>query len=88
MDNEVKQTKITIDNMSKIVVSGITKVYSAVETNISFCLMNENIVVLGKNLHVTKLDLDCHILEFEGEVLSIKKESNKQSKNIIKRIFG
>lgn len=86
-NNQNLQTKFVVENLNKATFVGVTKVYSAIETNISFVLGNENICIYGKNLHVTKLDLDSKLLEFEGNISSIKQESNSQNKNIFKRIF-
>ncbi len=91
MENQEKvcvKTNIIIDDLNKVKLQGVTKVFSAIETNISLVLGNSNLVITGKDLHVTKLDLECKLLEFEGEVNSIKKESTTKNKNIIKRIFG
>ena len=91
MDNQENlniKTNILIDDLNKTTMQGVTKVFSAIETNISLVLGNTNLVITGKNLHVTKLDLDCKIIEFEGDINSIKRESSKQNKNLIKRIFG
>lgn len=90
MENQEKsiiKTNIIIDELSKVKLTGVTKVFSAIESNISLILGDTNIIITGKNLHVTKLDLECKILEFEGEINSIKKESSGQNKNFIKRIF-
>lgn len=82
-----KNTKIIVNNLNSINLTGVTKVFSATESLISLKLADTDILIEGEKLHVIKLDVESGIVDVEGQIFKIKQEKNKQSKNIFKRIF-
>lgn len=88
MKQNIKPNKIVITNQKEINLTGITKVNSATETNISLIINNKNLVIEGEKLHVLKLDVDSGIIDVEGCINTLKFDKSKQNKNIFKRIFS
>lgn len=88
MKQNIKPNKIVITNQKEINLTGITKVNSATETNISLIINNKNLVIEGEKLHVLKLDVDSGIIDIEGCINTLKFDKSKQNKNIFKRIFS
>ena len=85
MENTHTNHTLICENRQKLALRGVQKVESSTPTQFS-CIINGNMVtVLGKNLHIKKLDLQTGSLELEGEVNSIKYQSEKKS--FIKRLF-
>lgn len=82
-----KNTKIIVNNLNSVNLTGVTKVFSATESVISLKLASTDILIEGENLHVIKLDVESGIVDIEGQIFKIKQEKSKQSKNIFKRIF-
>lgn len=76
--------KITIDNRNKINITGISQVISSNETNITMLIKTTKLTILGKDLHISKLDIENGLLEAEGTIDAVKYSSGE---NIIKRIF-
>ena len=53
-NNQNLQTKFVVENLNKATFVGVTKVYSAIETNISFVLGNENICIYCSGIGKTQ----------------------------------
>lgn len=83
-----KNSKILVTNLNQIHLSGVSKVFSATESCISLCLADKNMTIDGKNMQVLKIDVECGIVEVEGQVFGIKLEKRKSEKNFFKRIFS
>lgn len=82
-----KSTRIVVNNLNNINLTGVTKVFSATESVVSLKLADTDIVIEGENLHVLKLDIESGIVDVEGQIFKLRQEKSKQSKNIFKRIF-
>ena len=87
MENKttVAEHKIICENRKKLIITGVDKVDSANLNQIALLTMGACLYVLGKNLHVQKLDVASGHIEINGEIDSIKYADKKPS--IIKRIF-
>ena len=81
---ESLDNKITIDNRNKISISGITQVISSNETTITMLVKTTKLIVLGKELHIEKLDVENGILVAGGTIDSVKYSGGE---GLIKRIF-
>lgn len=83
-----KQSKVILTNQSAISVSGISKVLSSTETNISVVINGQVMNIEGEKLSVSKLDVQNGFLDAEGHITAIKYSKSKQKENFFKRIFG
>ena len=85
MENAHTNHTLICENRQKLTLTGVQKVESSTPTQFS-CVINGNLMtVLGKNLHIKKLDLQAGTLELDGEINSIKYLNEK--KNFLKRLF-
>jgi len=76
--------KIIIINRNIIEISGITKMLSCNETLISMMIKNTKLNIIGKDMHIERLDVDNGILQANGTIDNIKYCGNE---GLIKRIF-
>lgn len=88
---EVKQQftdhKINIDNRTKINITGVEKVISASQTQVIAKVSGSRLCILGKNLSVSKLDVEQGILDLTGELNSLKYSATASTQGFFKRIF-
>ena len=83
-----KPTKIVLSNQNNLYLTGVSKVLTSTESEISVILNNQNFSVFGQKLSVTKLDVESGVLEANGLVTNMKFAGHKQKENFFKRIFG
>lgn len=86
--SDSKSSKIVITNQNSILITGISKVLSSTENEISALLNDQTFSISGTKLAVSKLDVESGILEAEGEVHQLKFGGKKQKENFFKRVFG
>ena len=84
----VKTSKIVITNQNSILITGISKVISSTENEISATINGKLFCITGTKLSVSKVDVESGILEATGEVYQIKFDGKKQKENFFKRVFG
>lgn len=82
--NDILNEKITLINRNQLSIEGILEVISSNETEINAKVHDNNIIILGNNIHIEKLDIINKILECTGEFQNIK---YGKSSNFLKRIF-
>lgn len=87
-ENITKPSKIVITNQNSILITGISKIISSTESEISAVLNGQTLSITGSKLSVSKLDVESGILEAEGEVYQMKFSGKKQKDNFFKRVFG
>ena len=87
-ENMSKSSKIVITNQNSVLITGISKVNSSTDNEISAVLEGQTFCITGNKLSVSKLDIDSGILEAEGEIHQIKFSGKKQKENFFKRVFG
>ena len=85
---KIKSNKIVLSNQNQLYLSGITKVLTSTENEISVVLNGQNLSIGGEKLSVTKLDVESGVLEATGLVTSMKFAGARQKQNIFKRVFG
>jgi sporulation protein YabP len=81
--NKIEES-LTLDNRKSIKLSGIIEVTNSSENTICAKLKETTVTIIGTNIHITKLDINCGILEANGEFNSIK---YGKSANIFRKIF-
>lgn len=87
-ENLNKSSKIVITNQNSILITGISKIISSTESEISAVLNGQTLSITGSKLSVSKLDVESGILEAEGEVHQLKFSGKRQKENFFKRVFG
>lgn len=87
-EEKIKSNKIVITNQNQIYLTGITKVLTSTESEISVAINGQNLSISGEKLSVTKLDIESGILEATGLVTAMRFSGTKQKQNIFKRVFG
>ncbi len=83
----VRDHKVIIDNRKKVTVTAVTKALSANESTVLLQLTNNKILISGKSLFISKLDLEQGIAEVDGEINSIKYTGSVEAGGFLKRIF-
>ena len=83
-----KSSKIVLANQNTLTLTGITKVLSSTEKEISVVINQQTFCVDGQNLTVSKLDIESGVLEANGEVFGMRFLGHKKKENFFKRIFG
>ena len=83
-----KGQKLFREEQIRTLITGISKVNSSTEKEISAVLNGQIMSINGNKLSVSKLDVDSGILEAEGEIHQIKFGGKKQKENFFKRVFG
>ena len=76
--------KIMIDNRNRIAITGITKMLNSNDSTITMVVKTTKLTVLGKDLHIEKLDVENGLLEASGVIDSVKYSGND---GFMKRIF-
>lgn len=82
---EIKNSIVTITDRTSIVLTGVEKVDTATETNISAMVAGSNLVISGSKLFVQKLDIENHLLEVVGNIDCLKYVGKKIP--LLKRVF-
>lgn len=77
--------KMICDNRKFLELTGIEKVESSNENQIVCKTMGTTLFVLGKNMHIGKLDVLQGTLQIDGQINLIKYQTSKKS--FWKRIF-
>lgn len=78
---------ITIEDRKKILVIGATKMLSSTNTQAVVEMSDCNLVISGKNIEITKLNLDNKEVSFSGEISAVRYANKTEKTNIIKRLF-
>lgn len=88
MEKPVNSDKIheslTLINRQKINIEGIVEIIASNESNILLKLKDTHLSIYGKNISISKLDIECGILEAEGIFDNIKYGKNG---GFLKKIF-
>lgn len=76
--------KIILTNRSQFSIEGVLEVISSSENEINIKVQDNNMTILGNNIHIEKLDTTNKILECSGNFDCIK---YGKSGNFFKRFF-
>ena len=80
-------SNVVLKNRKNLSVSGIKKVVGVSQKQLSLEMEDCSLFVLGQNMEVKKLDVECGNLEVDGFISEIKYLGKKEKTNLIKRIF-
>lgn len=78
---------ILIEDRKKLTLMGALKVVSATSTQAVVEVANNNVVITGSNIEVTKLNLDNKEVCFSGNIVGVKYMQKAEKGNFIKRLF-
>lgn len=93
VENENKITqkftdhKLHLDNRKKLNLTGVDKVISANDGQVVARVGNSKIFIVGKDLTVSKLDVDSGVLDLTGEIFSIKYNHSAAPQGFFRRLF-
>ncbi len=86
-DKKFLNSKIVLDNRKRATISGVEKALSSNEGCVILKVAGSNLVIMGKDLHIEKLDVESGVLEMEGEFDSFKFATSAKPSNLFKRVF-
>ena len=81
------RTNVNIENRERISVTGITRVDSFDEGEVSAATDNSGISVYGQNLHISRLDLENGILTVDGFITGVEYSDKEKREGLFSRIF-
>ena len=89
MDNSTNKTnavsELHVFSRKRATFTGVEKVIASCETSLNLITACGNLTVSGEKLKIIKFDSDSGMLEFEGNINSLKYSGERQP--LIKRIF-
>lgn len=81
------RTSVNIENREKISITGVKKVDSFDESEVSARLESSGISVYGQGLHISRLDLDNGILIVDGFISGVEYSDSDVRGGFFSRIF-
>lgn len=88
--NEAQTTNInstlTLTNRKKLSLTGVSEIISSNDQNIYLKINSSKMVISGRNINITKLDVTNGLLEAEG-MFDCMKYDKSGSTSLFKRIF-
>lgn len=93
MDKKIEEKKtfpnqtVNLDNRKILMLTGVTKMISANEDCVIAEVGNSNLRVEGKELHISKLDVENGNLNITGVVNALKYSGSNVRESFFKRIF-
>lgn len=83
-----KPHSIILDNRKKLSLTGADDVLGFNEESVSVNTSLGHLVIMGSDLHISKLDLDTGEVEIDGCIDSLRYTENKSSKSFMQRLFS
>ena len=80
-------SELKLVNRQNLTLTGIEKVYETNTNKLQVKVAGTNLLVIGENLSVTRLDVSSGIVEVNGIINEMKFFSNNNKGNFFKRIF-
>lgn len=95
MENKVKEesktfneSNLLLENRKYLKLTGVEKIFETNENKLILKVAGSNLLILGNNLSVEKLDVNSGLLEINGEINELKYSAQPQNKtSFIKKIF-
>lgn len=81
------RTSVNIENRERISVTGVKKVDSFDESEVSAHLESAGISIYGQGLHISRLDLDNGILIVDGFISGVEYSDADIKSGFLSRIF-
>lgn len=83
----IARTNVNIENREKISITGVKRVDSFDESEVSARLESSGVTVYGQGLHISRLDLDNGILIVEGFISGVEYSDADSKGGFLSRIF-
>ena len=80
--------KLTLDDRSRLTITGVTKVESIDEELAVVHTVKGNVVIRGQGLHLQQLSLEAGQVRVDGTVQSMTYEEPSVSGGFFARLFG
>ena len=83
------EQRLTLDNRKQLCLSGVEKVLSFCDKEISLLTILGQLLIKGENLHISKLNVDTGDFSAEGYISSLtyQKSSKKSDESFFVRLF-
>lgn len=81
------RTSVNIENREKISITGIKRVDSFDESEVSARLESSTVSVYGQGLHISRLDLDNGILIIDGFISGIEYSDTEHKGGFLSKLF-
>ena len=82
----ISEQNITLINRKKLMITGVEKMISVKPDLLQLSTKLGNLQIIGSLMEVSKLDLDAHLVEVNGNISIIKYLDDKKTP-LLKRIF-
>ncbi len=83
----VTRTSVNIENREKISITGVKRVDTFDESEVSARLESSGISVYGQGLHISRLDLDNGILIVDGFISGVEYSDTDSRGGFLSRLF-
>lgn len=80
-------SKLILDNRTALNITGVEKVIGANESRIQLQVSGSGLTVSGKDLHVSKLDVEQGFIEINGVISELKYSGSAGGGSLLKKIF-
>ncbi len=87
MADEIKKHTITAESRNKAQITGVTDVLSFDEECVTADTSEGALVLRGRNLHISTLELEKGLLVLDGELDSFSYEQSMAKSSVFARIF-
>ena len=87
MAEEIKKHSITAESRNKVQITGVTDVLSFDEECVTADTSEGALVLRGRNLHISTLELEKGVLVLDGELDSFSYEHSMAKSSVFARIF-
>ena len=81
------RANVSIENREKITLTGISRVESFDESEVTARLDSALVSVYGQGLHITRLDLDNGVLTVDGFISGVEYSDTDRKGGILSRLF-
>ncbi len=81
------RTSVNIENRERISITGILRVDTFDEGEVTARLDSSGISVYGEGLHISRLDLDNGILIIDGFISGVEYSDPESKSNLFARLF-
>ena len=81
------RSNVTIENREKISLTGIVRVDSFDESEVTARLDSSTVSVYGQGLHISRLDLDGGILIIDGFINGVEYSDTESRGGLFQRLF-
>ena len=81
------ESQLTLINRLKLLITGVEKVYETNDSKIQLKASGSNLLILGENLNISRLDVDAGNVDIEGKINEIKYLTSENKGGFFKKIF-